>query len=123
MAQITEEYLNQLQEIEPVTLAAVSAIFTVFNVSVSIYKKHLTKAARRCQNLPQKEKAICMLMAKAQAKQVQLSVLKKGIQKCAKTKDPAKCKQKFIEKMNKVGGEQKFLKVRMQQLAKQKYAR
>lgn len=102
-------------------LAAVS-IFSAFNMAFQLYKNYFTKAARRCKDLPGKEKAICMLRAKAQAKEAQLKALKQASAKCMKTKSPAKCKAKFNQKMSKVGGETGFLKSRMQQLAKQKYA-
>jgi hypothetical protein len=89
---------------------------------MNLYKQYFTKAARKCKDLPGKEKALCMLRAKAQAKEVQLNALKQGKQKCAKAKDPQKCAQKFDQKMSKVGGEAGFLKSRMTQLAQQKYA-
>jgi len=118
-----EEYLDYLQEIEPITMiAAAASIFSVFNIAVNLYKQYLTKAARQCKDLPGKEKALCMLRAKAKAKEIQLNAIKQGKQKCMKTKDPQKCAQKFDQQMSKVGGEAGFLKSRMQQLAQQKYA-
>ena len=118
-----EEYLNQIQEIEPITMvAAAASIFSVFNISFNLYKQYFTKAARKCKDLPGKEKALCMLRAKAKGKEIQLNALKQGKQKCVKTKGPQKCAQKFDQKMSKVGGETGFLKSRMQQLASQKYA-
>lgn len=122
---IVEEYLEYLHEIEPATftmIAAAASIFSVFNIAFNLYKQHFTKAARQCKDLPGKEKALCMLKAKAAAKEVQLNAIKRGKQKCAKTKDPQKCAQKFDAKMSKIGGETGFLKSRMAQLAKQKYA-
>jgi phenylalanyl-tRNA synthetase alpha subunit len=91
-------------------------------MAFTLYKNYFTKAAKRCKDLPGKEKALCMLKAKAAAKEAQLNALKKASQKCMKTKDPKKCKQKFNAKMSKVGGEQGYLKSTMLPLSKQKYA-
>lgn len=136
---IVEEYLEYIQEIAgagaltgataigtggiglaPV-MAAVS-IFSAFNMAFQLYKNYLSKAARRCADIPPKEKAICMLKAKSMAKQAQLKALKQASSKCAKAKDPVKCKQKFNAKMSKIGGETGYLKTRMQQLSAQKYS-
>ena len=124
MSELIEEYLSQLQEIEPVmvTIAAAASIFSIFNISFNLYKQHLTKAARKCKDLPGKEKALCMLRSKGQAKEIQLRALKAGMQKCMKSKDPEGCKKKFSAKMSKVGGEQGALTSRFQQLSQQKYA-
>jgi len=105
----------------PYILAAAS-IFSAFNIAFNLYKQYFTKAARQCKDLPGKEKAVCMLRAKAQAKEIQLKALKQAKQKCMKTKEPQKCAQKFDQKMSKVGGESGFLKSRMTQLSQQKYA-
>jgi len=143
MSQIVEEYLYDIQEddilefragalagataigtggmsLAPV-LAAVS-IFSAFNMAFTLYKNYFTKAAKQCKDLPGKEKALCMLKAKAAGKQAQLNALKKASQKCMKTKKPEICKKKFNAKMSKVGGEQGYLKSRMMQLSQQKYA-
>ena len=137
MSELVEEYLNYLQEV-PVAaavatgaatggmsfapvLAAVS-IFSAFNMAFNLYKTYFTKAARRCKDLPGKEKALCMLRAKSAGKQAQLNALKQASNKCMKTKSPEKCKKKFNAKMSKVGGEAGALKSRFQQLSQQKYA-
>lgn len=99
-----------------------ASIFSAFNIAFQLYKNYFSKAARQCKDLPGKEKALCMLRAKAKAKEMQLNALKKAKTKCTKTKDPQKCAQKFDQKMSKVGGESGFLKSRMTQLAGQKYA-
>ncbi len=137
---IIEEYLEYIQEVPGAgALAGASAIgasggiglapvmaavsiFSAFNMAFQLYKNYFSKAARRCKDLPAKEKAICMLKAKAMAKEAQLKALKQAAAKCAKTKNPVKCKQKFNAKMSKVGGEQGYLKSRMQQLSSQKYS-
>jgi hypothetical protein len=149
MSYIVEEYLTYLNEMDsllseipgagalkgaaaigtaggmsaamPYVIGAVS-IFSAFNMAFNLYKQYFTKAARQCKDLPGKEKAVCMLRAKAQGKQAQLNALKQAKTKCLKSKDPQKCAKKFDEKMSKVGGETGFLKSRMQQLAQQKYA-
>lgn len=138
MSQIVKEYLNDIQREGAVTTAvaggamvggvslapvmAAVSVFSAFNMAFNLYKNYFTKAARRCKDLPGKEKAICMLKAKAAGKAAQLNALKKASQKCMKTKSPDKCKKKFHAKMSKVGGEQGFLKSRMMQLSQQKYA-
>ena len=137
MSELVEEYLNQLQEV-PAAAAAVAtgaatggmsfapvlaavSIFSAFNMAFNLYKNFFTKAARRCKDLPGKEKALCMLRAKAAGKQAQLNALKQASNKCMKTKSPEKCKKKFNAKMSKVGGEAGALKSRFQQLSQQKY--
>lgn len=105
----------------PYVIGAVS-IFSAFNMAFNLYKTYFTKAARQCKDLPGKEKAVCMLKAKGKGKEMELNALKQAKQKCMKSKDPKKCAQKFDQKMSKVGGEAGFLKSRLSQLAKQKYA-
>jgi len=99
-----------------------ASLFSAFNMAFQLYKNYFTKAAKQCKDLPGKEKAICMLRAKALGKEAQLKALKAASAKCMKTKSPAKCKAKFNQKMSKVGGESGFLKSRLQQLSAQKYA-
>jgi len=137
MSELVEEYLSQLQEV-PVAaavatgaatggmsfapvLAAVS-VFSAFNMAFQLYKNYFTKAARQCKDLPGKEKALCMLRAKAAGKKAQLNALKQASNKCMKTKNAEKCKQKFQAKLSKVGGDLGALKSRFQQLSQQKYA-
>ena len=135
---IVEEYLDYIQEFRAGALAGAGAIgaagmsltpvtaavsiFSAFNMSYQLYKNYFSKAARRCADLPAKEKAMCMLKSKSLAKQAQLKALKQASGKCAKAKDPVKCKQKFNAKMSKIGGETGYLKTRMAQLSGQKYS-
>lgn len=117
-----DEYLDQLNEVVP--LVAAGIIFSAANALIgatTLYKKNFTKAALRCKDLPDREKAICMLRAKTFAKNIQLQALKSNILKCGKTKNPEKCKEKVATKMQKIADDIKFLSKRFQELKGQKY--
>lgn len=123
MNQIIDNYLDQLNEV--VSLMAVGIAFSAANAIVgatNVYKKNFTKAARRCKDLPDREKAVCMLRAKMLSKNIQLQALKSNMAKCEKTKNPNKCKEKMAIKMQKISNDIKFLAKRFQELRSQKYS-
>jgi len=123
MNKIIDNYLDQLNEIVP--LVAAGIIFSAANALIgatNLYKKNFTKAALRCKDLPEREKALCMLRAKTSAKNIQLQALKSNLLKCSKTKNPDKCKEKIATKMQKIVNDIKFLSKRFQELKGQKYS-
>jgi len=116
---ILDNYLDDLQEIAPV-LIGISAVNTIL-MAANVYKKHFTKAALRCKDLPDREKAICMLNAKVYAKKIEASTLKFNLTKCSKNKNPEKCKTKIKTKLHSVLSDIKNLSAREKQLKSHKY--
>ena len=116
--ELLEDYLESIQEAIPLMLAftAASLSMTAFN----IYKQYLTRAARSCKDLPPKEKGICMLRYKLQGKKAQLSKLNGSMGKCNRGRKPELCKQKLVNKAQKVASDVEFLVKRMDELRKQK---
>ena len=106
-------YLNYIQEIEPVTTAllAISAASLAISAT-NMFKSHFTKGSRQCSDLASKERSLCMLRAKAMAKKVQLAALKDGMNKCNKAKNPGECKSKLKNKHQKVASEVAYLNKR-----------
>lgn len=73
--------------------------------SYKIYKFHYSKAAKACSNYYGYEgsrKEICMLEFKDKALINQREVLIKGLNECAKTNDPKKCKEELRNKIVKI---------------------
>ena len=89
-------------------------------MAFDLYKKHYSKFARECKGLPDKEKTICMLNAKAKAKQAEIGKLKLGVSKCSKAKNPDKCKQTLTSKLNQASATFKLTMQRMKELRKGK---
>jgi len=112
---IVDKYLDNIQQ-ESVTLLAFSAA-SLFITAYNTYKNYLTKAARKCKDLPPREKAICMLNTKIEAKKVEFQTIKTGSSKC---KDE-KCKAKVQKKLLKISNDIKFLSNRFKELRSQKY--
>jgi hypothetical protein len=128
MSDIVQNYIDKLheetlQEIDPtiLTLSAISAAFTVTNMAFRAYKDYFNKAARKCKNLPAREKGVCMIKAKLDAKKQQLSGIKAKSSDCSKTNKPTKCRGKLSEKIKKITEEVKFLTQRLQQLSQMEY--
>ena len=118
---ILDEYLNTLQEFEPVTLAAAGVVLGAANLimmATRTYKDYFTKAARQCTGLPPHERSICILKAKYYATNVQLQTLKGSMSKCTKAKSMEKCKMKMFKKIKEVQTHMKGLVNRMKQLEK-----
>jgi len=128
MTDIADQYVKQLQgepleEIEPTLLAisATSAAFGITNMALRLYKDYFNKAARKCKDLPPREKGICMMKAKLDSKKEQLSEIKRKSSDCSKTRKPTKCRAKLSEKIKKRTQEVQFLVQRLQQLSQMQY--
>jgi hypothetical protein len=128
MSDIVQKYVDKLheetlQEIDPtlLTISAISAAFSITNMAFRSYKDYFNKAARKCKNLPAREKGVCMLKAKLDAKKQQLAAIKAKSSDCSKTNNPTKCRGKLSEKLKKISDEVKFLTQRMQQLSQMEY--
>lgn len=116
---------DNLQEIEPVTMAVITGVFyaaSIMNIGLKVYKTYYTKAAQRCKDLTSREKSLCMLNAKLVGRRAELAKLQGGLGKCGKVKkDPEKCVLKLRTKMQKSKEQIKFLQARLKQLGKQQY--
>jgi len=129
MSKVLDSYLKQLQEdetlqeIDPTLLAisATSAAFGITNMAFRVYKDYFSKAARRCKDLPAREKGVCMVKAKLDAKSEELGEIKRKSSECSKTKNPTKCRGKLNEKVKKLTNQVNFLKQRLQQLSQMEY--
>ena len=128
MSKVLEKYLDNLQEdnlqeIDPTLLAisATSAAFGISNMAFRLYKDYFSKAARKCKDLPPREKSLCMLKAKLDAKNEQLSAIKKKSSDCSKTNKPEKCRLKLSDKLKKLTQEVTMLTQRVQQLNQMRY--
>lgn len=120
---LIDKYLDSLQEIIP--LVAIGIAFSAANALIgatALYKKNFTKAALRCKDLPDREKAICMLQAKMLAKNVQLQALKSNLAKCGKAKDTVKCKQKIVNRMQVISTDVSNIANRFKELKGRKYS-
>ncbi len=116
--QTIEEYLNHLNEAGPVFAAFIGA--SLAKMAYDFYQQYYTKFARQCKGLPAAEKTICMLHAKAKAKQAEVGKLKSAIAKCAKAKNPEKCKTTLQNKMNQANATMKLTMSRAAVLKKRK---
>lgn len=128
MTDIAEKYVEELQgepiqEIEPtlIAISATSAAFGITNMALRLYKDYFNKAARKCKDLPPREKGVCMLKAKLDSKKQQLSEIKKKSSDCSKTRKPTKCRLKLSEKIKKLTDEVTFIIQRLQQLTQMQY--
>jgi hypothetical protein len=128
MSDKVQKYLDNLQEdnlneLEPtlIAISAISAAFGITNMAFRLYKDYFNKAARKCKDLPPREKSVCMLNAKLDAKKEQLAEIKKQSSTCSKTKDPNKCRTKLTEKIKKLTDEVTFVTQRLEQLKQMQY--
>lgn len=95
-------------------LLAVNAIA----LSVSTYKLYLGKAAKACRSTKgYHAKEACFTKYKLAGMQKQISVLKSGMSKCNKDKNPEKCRSKIQAKIDKL----KNTKIPMYQKHLRKY--
>lgn len=115
--QTIEEYLNRLQEV-PAGLFVAYFGTMIAKTAYDFFQKNYSKFARECKGLPDREKTICMLNAKARAKKMEMSKLQSGISKCSKAKNPEKCKETLTGKLNQATATFKLSMQRMNQLRK-----
>ncbi len=116
--QTIEEYLNHLNEAGPLFATFIGA--SLAKMAYDFYQQYYTKFAKQCKGLPANEKTICMLHAKAKAKQAEVTKLKSAVAKCAKAKNPEKCKTTLQNKMNQANATMKLTMSRAAVLKKRK---
>jgi len=86
-------------------IGGAAAAALVIYAGYKIYKNYLSKAAKSCKGAP--DKSACMKQFKNKAVQAQISQLRSGAGKCAKSKDPAKCKAAIQAKISSLQGKMK----------------
>ena len=114
-SQKVEEYLNQINE-GPLITAFIGA--SMAKMAYDFYQTNYSNFARQCKGLPANEKNICMLHAKARAKKAEAGKLQSAISKCAKAKNPEKCKATLQNKFNQATATMKLSLARARQLKK-----
>lgn len=83
---------------QPGMIGAAVAAAAALAAGVVAYRKFFGKAAQACKTAP--DKAACMSQYKMKAKQAQIAAINAGKAKCAKVKDPDKCKAKIDAKIS-----------------------
>jgi len=116
--QTVEEYLDYVNEMGPLFSAYIGA--SLAKMAYDFYQKNYSAFAKQCKGLPANEKTICMLHAKARAKQAEVAKLKQAISKCGKAKNPEKCKSSLQNKANQAMATMKLTLNRAKQLKQQK---
>jgi len=116
-----DKYLEEIQtepvqEIAPILV--VGGIASAIFAGVRLYKDYFTKNARRCADLPVKEKVICIMSLKVLGKRAQLNSLKKSLSKCDAKIKP-KCQEKLGKKIGETDQDVKVLLGRLVGLKKQ----
>ena len=91
------EMINEL-----VLMGADIVIGALVAASIVAYKRFLSKAAVACKGLSGPQKTSCMNKFKQNGIKAQIATLASGTSKCAKTKDPAKCKVAIQKKIAKL---------------------
>ena len=83
-------------------LAAAAVAALVARTAYRVYKDKISKIGKQCASYkhgtPDRKK--CEAKAKNAALQAQMAAMKSGMAKCAKSKDPAKCKANIQNKIN-----------------------
>ncbi len=74
------------------------------------YQRFFSQAARACKGKSGAEKTGCMKQFKVKGLQASKTVMAASVSKCAKTKDPAKCKLKIQSKMQGIDAKMAKLK-------------
>ena len=122
--QIIDIYLEEIQtpqnEIATVLIAAgaLAGILNAINMSVKLYKEKKKKNKRRCADLPDKERDVCLMQLKILAKSKQENKVKELLSKCSKTKDQTKCKQKAFSKLKEIQQDKNMFKQRLSKISK-----
>lgn len=111
-----EEYLNYIEEVSPILGVYFGAMLS--KMAYDFYQTNYSKFAKQCKGLPGKEKTICMLHAKARAKKAEAGKLQSAMSKCAKAKNPEKCKTTLQNKFNQANAVMKLTMNRAAQLKK-----
>lgn len=117
--QHVEEYLNYIQEIHPGIIGGYFGMMMA-KMAYDFYQQNYSKIAKQCSGMPPAEKNICMLHAKANAKQAEMNKLSSSISKCSKAKNPEKCKSILQNKLQQASAVRKLALNRAKALKKTK---
>lgn len=95
---IVDDYLDYLHEgsvKKKILTAAVATALGILGVSYKAYNKLMDTAEKACKKSPDKE--TCMIAFRHKAYKARIASLKRGLQDCAKTNNPGKCR-KYVRK-------------------------
>jgi hypothetical protein len=96
------EDVGKYAQEHPGVVGAAATAAAVLAAGVLAYRRIWSKAAKACKNAPDKD--ACMRQYKVKAKQAQAATLNAAKAKCAKTKNPDKCKAKIDAKIKSLKG-------------------
>jgi len=88
-------------ELQKVVVVAV-VVAAIIAGSYMVYKRFFSKAAKACKGKSGGERKTCLQTFKNNAVKAQMSALNSGMGKCAKTKNPTKCKLKVQNKIKRL---------------------
>jgi len=81
-------------------LAATALVALAATISYKIYKRYLSDAAKKCKGSKGLVRDNCLTKARNEARKAKVVALHQGLIRCAKTKNPSKCKFKLQRKIN-----------------------
>jgi hypothetical protein len=80
-------------------VAVTILIALIIRASKMIRMKHLTGGSKECRGFSGIQKEICELKKEITVKRMELGVVKRGLDVCPSTKNPAECKQKLQHRL------------------------
>jgi len=80
-------------------LTVIAVVSAVSFAAVQIYKRYFSEAAKSCKSKSGEERTDCINNYKRKGTTAYNQVIRNGISKCDKSKDPKKCKQLLKDKM------------------------
>lgn len=83
-------------------VAAAAVAAAAIYAGYKVYKRFFSAAAKACGGKSGSEKTACMTQYKKKALLAQANAISSGASKCAKSKDPAKCKAAIKAKADKI---------------------
>jgi len=83
------------------TIAATILAAIILAAAYKVYKSYLSKAAKACKGKSGEEKTKCMKSYKEQARQKEITGIRKLMGECSKSKNPVKCKSLLKKKLDK----------------------
>jgi hypothetical protein len=83
-------------------VAVLLIIALVIRALKRIRAEYFVKAVKACQKLEGVKKNICIVRSEVNTKRMELGVVKRGLDTCSKSKNPADCKQKLGYRLEKI---------------------
>ena len=103
MYRISHADMLKIMNISKLTGAAwVGLAAAVLTLAYVAYKDYFSKAAKACKSFSGVDRTNCMVNYKREAKKNQINALRSGLKFCKSSKDPAKCRDKIMDKIKKL---------------------